>query len=276
MTAQPPDPRLLNRQLLLFFALAYAISWLFFIPLGLSRTGLGWISFDLSLPVMTVLGTTGPSLAALLTLRITEHRWPIISRFTLKAALVSFLLSPLLIMTTFAILPALFLTTDRWATLHWSSLLSLSVFNISTLIGGPLCEEPGWRGFALPRLQTRFGPVVASFLLGTLWACWHLPIFLTKSWTSANFPTYLLIVTGLCFSMTFLFNLSGGSVVTAIASHAFFNTVSRWLAGLLGDAKLRSTPSPEVTLGLAAWAVALLILVLTRGRLGLPSDKRIV
>jgi membrane protease YdiL (CAAX protease family) len=60
--------------------------------------------------------------------------------------------------------------------------------------------------------------------LGILWASSHLSIFLNKGWTSARFPTYLLIMTGLSFSMTWLFNLSGGSVVTAIAIHAFFNT----------------------------------------------------
>lgn len=78
-------------------------------------------------------------------------------------------------------------------------------------------------------------------------------------------------MTGLSFSMTWLFNLSDGSVVTAIATHAFFNTVTGWLSQLLGDAKLRTSPSPELTLGLAAWAVALLLIALTRGRLGSRS-----
>jgi membrane protease YdiL (CAAX protease family) len=40
-----------------------------------------------------------------------------------------------------------------------------------------LGEEIGWRGFALPHLLTRSGPWIASFILGTLWALWHLPLF---------------------------------------------------------------------------------------------------
>ena len=259
--------RLATRQLILFFVLAYAIAWTFFGALGLSQAGLGWIPLELSISVMTVSGSIGPSLAALLTLRFTERRWPIPGRLTIKAMLVSAVLGPLWIMTVFAVAPAAVLSTGRWAALGWSILLSPSVYGISTLIGGPLGEEPGWRGFALPRLQAQLGPARASFVLGLLWAVWHLPLFLTKAWSSTNFPTYVLIVTGFSFSMTFLFNLSGGSVVAAIAAHAFFNTVSRWFGGLLADTKIRDRFSPELIIGLAGWAAAFLLLAATRGQL---------
>jgi membrane protease YdiL (CAAX protease family) len=159
------------------------------------------------------------------------------------------------------------LTTGPISNLHWSIFLSASVFRLSTLIGGPLGEEPGWRGFALPRLQKLFGPAAASILLGVLWASWHLPLFLCKAWSSSGFPTYLLIVTELSFLFTFLYNLFDGSVITAIATHACFNTVSGWLGGLLGSAPIREKPSPELILGLSGWAIACVILALTDGRL---------
>ncbi|MFN7923290.1 MAG: CPBP family intramembrane glutamic endopeptidase [Bryobacteraceae bacterium] len=232
----------------------------------MSRAGLGWIPIDLSLPTMIVTGSFAPSIAALLTLRFTERRWPTLDRFSIKA-LAAAAFGALWIMTVFAVAPAAVLTTGKWGALGWSVLLSPSVFGVSTLIGGPLGEEPGWRGFALPRLQDRFGPAQGSFLLGLLWATWHLPLFLTKAWSSTKFPTYVLIVTGFSFSMTFLFNLSGRSVLTAIAIHGFFNTVSRWLGGLLANANVREGLSPELILGLCGWAAALLLLVVTRGTL---------
>lgn len=256
-----------KRQLILFFVLAYAIAWAFFGALGLSRSGLGWIHAELSIPAMTVLGSFAPSLAALLTVRFTERRWPTPGRIGTKALLVSAVLAPLWIMTVFAVVPAAVLAGGKWAALGWSTLLSPSVYGISTVIGGPLGEEPGWRGFALPRLQARFGPARASLLLGLLWAGWHLPLFLTMAWSSTDFPTYVLIVTGLSFSMTFLFNLSGGSVVAAIATHAFFNTISRWLGGLLANAEVREGLAPELLIGLSGWATAFLLLATTRGRL---------
>lgn len=50
-------------------------------------------------------------------------------------------------------------------------------FIIMSLIGGPLPEEPGWRGTAYPRMRDRMGRVPACLLLGVVWAIWHLPLF---------------------------------------------------------------------------------------------------
>lgn len=257
----------LVRQLVVFFSLAYCVAWLFFGSLALSRAGLGWLPFDLSLPVMIVLGSFAPSIASFATIRLTEGRWPAIAPLALKPLFVGFVIAPILIAGTFAVIPAAVLTTSPWSTIRWSVLFSASVYNLSTLIGGPLGEEPGWRSYALPRLEELFGPWKASLLLGVLWAGWHLPLFLCKSWSSTDFPTYLLITTAFTFLMTFLFNLSGGSVVTAIATHAFFNTVSRWLGGLLADATVRERPSPELILGLSGAAVAFLLMLASGGKL---------
>jgi membrane protease YdiL (CAAX protease family) len=52
--------------------------------------------------------------------------------------------------------------------------------------GGPVFEEIGWRGFALPRLQRLHGPLVGTLILGTLWALWHLPLFLIPDWDTPH------------------------------------------------------------------------------------------
>ena len=51
------------------------------------------------------------------------------------------------------------------------------VFGVSALFAAGIGEEPGWRGFALPRIQ-RYRPLRGSLLLGALWGVWHLPLWL--------------------------------------------------------------------------------------------------
>ncbi len=257
-----------RKQLLIFFCLAYGIAWLFFLPLGLSRAGLGWIPLNLSLPVMTVLGTLAPTISALVTLRVTSHRWPRKRPISNPLRWVlTLLICPILIGFTFAVLPAIWLAKAPVSSLHWSALFSFSFFGPSTLIGGPLGEEPGWRGFALPRLQKLAGPWQASLLLGILWAGWHLPLFLCKSWSSTGVADFVLIMVELSFLMTFLFNLSRGSLIIAILAHASFNTTSRWLGALLGHLSLREKLTPELVIAVCGLAVAIILVLFTRGRL---------
>jgi membrane protease YdiL (CAAX protease family) len=60
------------------------------------------------------------------------------------------------------------------------------ILSVGGIVGGPFFEEPGWRGFALPRLQARFGPLRGTLLLGFLWALWHFPQYLVPEWRRQN------------------------------------------------------------------------------------------
>jgi membrane protease YdiL (CAAX protease family) len=99
-----------------------------------------------------------------------------------------------LVVVSYVVLPAIMTADPR--RLSWSVLLSLSVYNYSTLLGGPLGEEPGWRGYALPRLEHDLGPVRASMVLGLLWAPWHLPLFFYPGWTSSSFRSRVGLFVG--------------------------------------------------------------------------------
>src|SRR5262249_30397570 len=98
---------------------------------------------------------------------------------------------------------------------------------------GPLLEEGGWRGFALPRLQRLYGPVVGTFILGVLWGLWHLQLFLGPlAMTSPDatfvsvvisFVLFTIGVTAVSVVMTWIFNNSGGSVLLAVLAHAAFD-----------------------------------------------------
>ena len=92
---------------------------------------------------------------------------------------------------------------------------------VQSLLLGPIGEEFGWRGLALPLLQRRFAPFWASLILGVVWAIWHTPAFLVggtpqSAWSFAPFFLGLVAITVI---LTPLFNASRGSLLIAILYH---------------------------------------------------------
>jgi membrane protease YdiL (CAAX protease family) len=113
----------------------------------------------------------------------------------------------------------------------------LATFLYLFLFGGPLNEEPGWRGFALPRLQARFTPLVATLIVGLAWGAWHLPLYLNGFYPSAGpaslpgeLALRLLTTLLLSFALTWLYNKTGGNVLDCALMHASFNTASTFIA----------------------------------------------
>jgi len=103
------------------------------------------------------------------------------------------------------------------------AMLLALLFNL--LITGPLGEELGWRGFALPRLLKRFSPFTASLMLGFIWGIWHLPAFYVSAMVQADLslPLFLLNAVCLSFLACWLFMNTGGSVLITVLLHYMVN-----------------------------------------------------
>jgi len=104
------------------------------------------------------------------------------------------------------------------------------------LFSGPLAEEAGWRGFALPHLQSRYNALTSSLILGIIWCFWHLPLFFLPgaSQQAIPFPIYLLLVVTLGIYFTWLYNNTRGSLIITVLAHFSFNISGGFLAGTLG------------------------------------------
>ena len=141
----------------------------------------------------------------------------------------------------------------------WSSLLQ--TFFLWLLIPGlaGTWEEPGFRGYALPRLQVGHSALLASLILGALWAFWHLPFVVTGEdiWIDAFlFPIEWAIV------YTWLFNNANGSVLIVMLFHNMNNTFS---SGFVGQMFSGADSVNLAWVRLALWGVVAIVLVVVYG-----------
>jgi membrane protease YdiL (CAAX protease family) len=274
--ASPYKGLLARHPLVFFFIFAYAGTWLLEMPYVLSEDGSGLLPF--SSPVLRWMNPltifTGPFLAAFIMTGATEGREGVgrlLRRFVLWRVGLGWYLFvligiPAILVLSVIVLPGALGSFQGLATLSLLPLLGLSVY--AFFLGGPLGEEPGWRGFALPRLQALHGPLVGSLILGVMWGLWHLPLFFTpwNELTTLNVVVYVLATICLSLIYTWVFNNTKGSLLIAILLHWSFDVATVPVASLF--------PAPIVLdYGLlvilpAFGAVALLIIALTRGRLG--------
>lgn len=88
-----------------------------------------------------------------------------------------------------------------------------------------IAEEFGWRGFALPHLQGLFGWLGASFVLGIIWASWHLPMFFVPGSNQhrSSFSQYVYVLTVWSFFMAMLYYQTNGSILLCMIFHAAAN-----------------------------------------------------
>ena len=201
-----------------FFVLAYVLSW--------------WpaILYALDLLPQPIAGF-GPFLAALVVLAITQGKTGIVGLLRRmvrwRVAPVWYavaLLLPVAISLTAAVLNVL-LGAQAPSSVElggWTGLFS--TFFILLLIPGlgGTWEEPGWRGYALPRLQVGRSALIASLILWVGLVVWHLPLMIVGElhWSDVVF------LLGFAIVFNWVFNNANGSVLIVMLMHAMNNTIS--------------------------------------------------
>lgn len=91
-------------------------------------------------------------------------------------------------------------------------------------------EEMGWRGYVLPRLQAKYNALVASLIVGVIWAVWHLPKFLGTGFNDElSFVWFTIAHLALAVLYTWLYNNTHGSLLLVVLFHAAGNTTGMFL-----------------------------------------------
>jgi uncharacterized protein len=219
------------KSLIAYFLLAYGISWLIWLPLygeALHITGLP------VLPYHHALGGLGPLLASVIVTYRTQGRAGLqrLLQQCLQVKpwllLVVALVSPALLYVLAAIIGSVLQhqpidISGLWIAREFPQ-MNFVVFVVYNLFFFGFGEEVGWRGFALPRLQQKWHPLVATLVLTLFWACWHIPLFLYR-------PGYTAMdiagITGWVMSLltgsvllTWMYNNSRGSILVCAIFHS--------------------------------------------------------
>jgi uncharacterized protein len=137
----------------------------------------------------------------------------------------------------------------------WYAVLLLFGLGMVNPLEGPLGEEPGWRGFAQPRLQSKWSPLASTALLAVLITGWHLPLVFMPQF-DLGLPDIASTV-AVTFWYAWLFNRTGGSVLLTLIAHVTegsINVQGLWPAGADADR--------EIWTYLVAWTLLALTLLI--------------
>jgi len=218
-----------KNNLINFFIITIFLSWFFWILSILINRNI--IEIGINTNILHILGAFIPSLMGIYFIYKGNNRENIIKflkkgidyKFDLKYYLYLFIF-PLILLISYLI-ASLFLYLNLEESLLNEPKMIPIAFVYILILGGPLGEEYGWRGFALPRLNMIFKPLYSSIILGFIWSIWHLPLFFMEGSTQQgiNYFGYTIFTILIAIIFTILFIRTGGSILSAILFHTMVN-----------------------------------------------------
>ena len=250
-----------SRPLAAFFVLAFGIKWAVWVPrsagVPVGAAGQLWTWIPAVAALITAALVGGRAAVAELGARLVRWRvgWRWYAVVVLGPAAFSLAVAAL-----YALLGGSWAEAAPPLLSGETSLVLLPVLLAALLLTDGLGEELAWRGFALPRLLVRHNALVASLILGALWAAWHLPLVWTEGFPLFGQPIWLLLLDLAAKSVlfTWVFLHTRGSVLLAALFHATTNlfVVSPVVAGGAGVGLLLLAAGAKLVLVVVVVAVA--------------------
>jgi membrane protease YdiL (CAAX protease family) len=278
---------LVSHPFIAFFVLAFAGTWLFFAPIVLGQDGLGFLPYHVPLWLYVVLflaaSFSGPTTAALVITAARDGKAGVkqfLRRYGQWRVGWQWYLIPLVGFPALYLIPATFwlgaapwqALIDQWPTFFTVYLMAVLIFPALINWG----EEAGFRGFAQTHMQKAYGALTASLVVGLLHSLWHLPVFLLVHGPPALGPFDLgeflmntLMTLLLTVIYTWIFNGAQQSILIAALMHASLNGTQAWVGTLIPNLP----QAVDNTFAISLAVGALLLIVLTRGRLGYRPEE---
>src|SRR5688572_13731629 len=223
---------------LTFIVATYVITWSFWIPGVLLFRAQPTPAITPGPLALALLGTYGPTFAALLMVAVTRGRpglHEFLNRYLRRRVGIRWhLLAVFIPVVVFSCalgakaLGGANLPSPAWDKLTLAAFLGRLVF---ALPFGPLGEEGGWRGYLLPSLEAKYSALTSGVVVGAVWTLWHLPMFWvpgaalppTVAPSVAAAIVYMLGVIPTSIIATALYNSTGGSLFIAVVYHLSTN-----------------------------------------------------
>lgn len=278
-----------------FFLLAFALSWILWIPLMYGHFKLGWTSWEGNSwknykTMLGILGSLGPALSALIITYLLDGKTKVQS--LLKSVVLwkfNIFWWLLVLYGWWLLCSVLAVVLNLSETQNVLQNFLYSLINIPAmmfilqlpLLIGIFGEEVGWRGFALPKLLEKYNPIIASFILALPWILWHAPLFVFQEWRGNSslfdfFLNYFLLVIPLTLIFTWVFQKTRGSLLFVILLHKSYNLTFNGFKIALGLSEENSMVLREwsiIVLWIIAGAITIYYLKINKKRKQNGSDN---
>ena len=215
--------------LIVFFVLAYVFSWW------------TWPLYAFGLSPSPIIAF-GPFLAAILVLALTTGKGGVVTllrrmvRWRVRPVWYAVaLLLPVAISGGAALLNVVVLGASAPSPAElgaWSGLVPTFFLRLLVPGIGGAWEEPGWRGYALPKLQGGHSALLASLILGVVWAFWHLPLMVIGQIPLSD----SVFIVAWAVVLTWVFNNTNGSVLIAMLMHNMHNVSGGYFSAMFSGA----------------------------------------
>ncbi len=218
--------------IIFYFVLSYVIFWGLGYFFSLIFAGILHEDYNISIKIIVyillILPGAGPFLSALIVIRITEGKVGLNNfiRHLIKVKvnfywylivfifpIIAYIIPKLFLLLMGNTIQEVFVDNISW-NISWIVIFNLSIAGIQ--------EEPGWRGYAVPKLNLKFNPIITSFIIGVLWAFWHFNFYWSGVRSISSFPEFSFLVIILSFIYTWIY-INTESILLVIIFHAMHN-----------------------------------------------------